>query len=54
MLSQKLLIDVGVGKFTGENCHQRRKSAAKSARTTSFRHLAVKSSPGCHLEAFSS
>jgi hypothetical protein len=54
MLSQKLLIDVGVDTFAGENRYRRRKSAAKSARTASFRSLAVTSGSGRHLEAFSS
>jgi hypothetical protein len=50
----KALVHVSVGKFAGKNCHRRRKSAAKSARTASFRHLAAKSGLGRHLEAFSS
>jgi hypothetical protein len=54
MLSQKLLIDVGVDTFAGENPYRRRKSAAQSARIASFRPLAVTSGPGRHLEAFSS
>jgi hypothetical protein len=54
MLSQKLLVDVGVGTFAGENRHRQRKSAAKFARTASFRPLAVTSGPGNHLEAYSS
>jgi hypothetical protein len=36
MLSQKLLVDVGDGMFTGENHHQQHKSATKSACTASF------------------
>ncbi len=50
MLSQKLLIDVDIGMFAGENRYQQRKSAAKSARIASFhrRH------PGYHLGASSS
>ncbi len=51
---EKLLEVVVVGSFAGENRYRRRKSAAKSARTASFHHLAVKSGPGRHLEAFSS
>jgi hypothetical protein len=51
MLSQKLLVDVGVGMFAGKNRYRRRKSAAKSARTASFRLLAVMSDSGRHLEA---
>ncbi len=54
MLSQKLLVDVSVDTFAGENRYRRRKSAAKSARTASFRLLAVTSGSGRHLEAFSS
>jgi hypothetical protein len=54
MLPQKLLVDVGVGMFAGENRYWRHKSAAKSARTASFRSLAVTSGSGRHLEAFSS
>ncbi len=54
MLSQKLLIDVGVDTFAAENRYRRRKSTAKSARTAFFRPLAVTSGPGRHLEAFSS
>jgi hypothetical protein len=54
MLSQKLLVDVGVGTFAGENRYRRHKSTAKSARTASFRPLAVTSGEGCHLGAFSS
>jgi hypothetical protein len=54
MLSQKLLEDVSVGTFAGKNRYQRRKSAAKSAHTASFRSLAVTSGSGRHLEAFSS
>jgi hypothetical protein len=54
MLSQKLLVDVVVGMFAGENRYQRHKSTAKSARTASFRVLAVMSGPGRHLEVFSS
>jgi hypothetical protein len=49
---EKLLEVVVVGSFAGENRYRRRKSAAKSARTASFRHLAVKSGPGRHLEVF--
>jgi hypothetical protein len=37
MLSQKLLIDVGVDTFAAKNRYLRRKSAAKSARTAFFR-----------------
>jgi hypothetical protein len=51
---EKLLEVVVVGSFAGENDNLRRKSAVKSARTVSFRHLAIKSGPGRHLEAFSS
>jgi hypothetical protein len=54
MLSQKLLIDVGVDTFATENRYRRRKSTAKSAHTAFFRPLAVTSGPGRHLEAFSS
>jgi hypothetical protein len=57
MLSQKLLIDVGVDTFAAENRYRRRKSAAKSAKSahTAFFHpLAITSGPGRHLEAFSS
>jgi hypothetical protein len=54
MLSQKLLVDVVVGMFAGENHYRRRKSAAKSARIASFRLLAIMSGPGRHLEVFSS
>jgi hypothetical protein len=54
MLSQKLLIDVSVDTFTAKNRYQRRKSAAKSARTAFFCPLAVTPGPGRHLEAFSS
>jgi hypothetical protein len=49
---EKLLEVVVVDLFTGKNRSRRRKSATKSARTASFRHLAVKSGPGRHLEAF--
>jgi hypothetical protein len=54
MLSQKLLIDVGVDTFAAENRYRRRKSAAKSARKAFFRPLAITSGLGRHLEAFSS
>jgi hypothetical protein len=54
MLSQKLLIDVGVDTFAAEDRYRRRKFAAKSARTAFFCPLAVTSGPGHHLEAFSS
>ncbi len=46
MLSQKLLVDVVLGMFAGENHYRRRKSDAKSARTASFRLLAVTSGSG--------
>jgi hypothetical protein len=52
MLSQKLLLDVGVGMFTGENRNWRCKSAAKSAHTASFRLLAVMSGSGRQLKLF--
>jgi hypothetical protein len=52
MLSQKLMVDVGVGMFAGENCYPL--SAAKSPRTASFRLLAVTSGSGRRLGAFSS
>ncbi len=48
MLSQKLLVDVGIGMFAGKNRYWQRKSAAKSARTASFRLLAVTSGLGRH------
>jgi hypothetical protein len=54
MLSQKLLVDVGVDMFAGENLYQQRKSAAQSARITSFRPLAITSGQGRHLGTFSS
>jgi hypothetical protein len=54
MLSQKLLIDIGVDMFATENRYRRHKSAAKSAHTAFFRPLAITSGPGRHLEAFSS
>jgi hypothetical protein len=54
MLSQKLLVDVVVGMFASENRYRRHKSAAKSARTASFRLLAITSGSGHHLGAFSS
>jgi hypothetical protein len=54
MLSQKLLVDVGVGTFAGKKCYLRRKSATKSTHTASFRPLAVTSGSGRHLGAFSS
>ncbi len=54
MLSQKLLVDVRVGRFAGENRYWWRKSAAKSACTASFCPLAITSGPGRHLGAFSS
>jgi hypothetical protein len=50
---EKLLEVIIMGSFASENRYRRRKSAAKSARTTSFHHLAIKSGPGRHLEAFS-
>jgi hypothetical protein len=52
MLSKKLLVDVGVGTFAGKNYYRQRKSTAKSARTPSFRPLAVTSGSGRHLGAF--
>jgi hypothetical protein len=52
MLPQKLLVDVGVGTFAGENRYQQRKSATKSTCTTFFSSLAVTSGSGRHLEAF--
>jgi hypothetical protein len=51
---EKLLEVIVVGSFASENRYRRRKSAAKSARTASFRPLAVTSGPGHHLEDFSS
>jgi hypothetical protein len=54
MLSQKLLEDVGVDTFACKNRYRRRKSAAKSAHSASFRSLALASGSGHHLEAFSS
>jgi hypothetical protein len=51
---EKLLEVVVIGSFAGEILYRRRKSAAKSARTASFRYLAVTSGSGRHLEAFSS
>jgi hypothetical protein len=33
MLSQKLLVDVGIGMFGGKNRYRRHKSATKSAHT---------------------
>jgi hypothetical protein len=54
MLSQKLLLDVGVDTFAGKNHYWRRKSTAHSARITSFRPFAIMSGPSRHLGAFSS
>ncbi len=54
MLSQQLLIDVGVDMFTAENRYRWRKSAALSARIASFRPLAIMLGQGRHLEAFPS
>ncbi len=51
MLSQKLLVDVGVGSLAGKNRNRQRKSAAKSSLTASFRPLAVMSGSGRHLGA---
>ncbi len=51
---EKLLEVVVVGSFAGENRYRGRKSAAMSARTSSFRSLAVTLGLGRHLEAFSS
>jgi hypothetical protein len=53
ILCEKLLEVVGVYTFASENRYRRRKSAAKSARTASFRLLAVTSGSGRHLGAFS-
>jgi hypothetical protein len=53
ILCEKLLEVVGVYTFAGENHYRRRKSAAKSACTASFRLLAVTSGSGRHLGAFS-
>jgi hypothetical protein len=50
---EKLLEVIVVGSFAGENRYRRRKSAAKSARTTSFRSLAVTSGSRRQLEDFS-
>jgi hypothetical protein len=52
MLSQKLLVVVGVGMFTGENRYWWCKSAAKSAGTASFHLLAITSGSGHHLKLF--
>ncbi len=52
MLSQKLLVDVGVGTFTGKNQYRQHKSAAKSACPASFRPLAITSGSGHHLGDF--
>jgi hypothetical protein len=52
VLSQKLLVDVGVDTFAGENRYQRRKSTSHSTCIASFHPLAVMSGPGHHLEAF--
>jgi hypothetical protein len=54
MLFSKLLVDVVVGLFAGENRYRQRKYAAKSACTASLRPLAITSGPGRHLRAFSS
>ncbi len=53
MLSGKLLMGVSVDKFASKNGFLWRKSAAQSARIASFRPLAVMSSLGRHLGAFS-
>jgi hypothetical protein len=45
MLSEKLLIGIGVDTFAGENGFQRRKFAAQSARIASFHPLAITSGP---------
>jgi hypothetical protein len=52
ILSQKLLVDVGVDTFTGENHYRWRKSMTHSSLIVSFRPLAVTSGPGCHLGVF--
>jgi hypothetical protein len=54
MLSQKLLIDIGVDTFASKNHYRRRKSAALSARIASFRPSAITLGQGRHLEAFPS
>jgi hypothetical protein len=53
MLSQKLLLDVGVDTFTGENSYRQHKSTAHSAFNASFHSMAITSGPGRHLVAFS-
>jgi hypothetical protein len=53
MLSKKLLKDVGVCLFAGENLYRRPKSATKFAHTASFCPFAIMSVPGRHLGAFS-
>ncbi len=52
MLSEKLLIGVGVDTFSSKNGHRRRKSATQSAQIAFFLLLAVTSGPGRHLWAF--
>jgi hypothetical protein len=54
MLSEKLLEVVGVNMLSGENGYWEQKSTAQSARSASFRPLAVTSGPVHHLGAFSS
>jgi hypothetical protein len=49
---EKLLEVVAVGSFASKNRYRRRKSAAKSTRTASFRLLAITSCSGRHLGDF--
>jgi hypothetical protein len=52
MLSQKLLVDVSVDMFVGENRYWRHKSNAQSACIASFCPLATMLGSGRHLGAF--